>query len=210
MCGSSRIFGCRSALHCSRAWRMSGRSHSLARSVFFKAIAVTDEPPRDRGGSGLRATGRFELPRQFRHRDVVLLRHTTQEKHPMRIELGVPAAAKRLGLEAAAQAIGRHQIDDERNRDPEVSRGGSPRTTGFDLPDNAFTQIVRIGLRHRKSPPHGSESQFQSNRNPNRFKLTVRRSSNCNDWQKMAKRSLRRFPNLVSGPAWLRPMPWRR
>jgi len=26
----------------------------------------------------------------------------------------------------------------------------------------------------------------------------------------MAKRSLRRFPNLVSGPAWLRPMPWRR
>jgi hypothetical protein len=38
--------------------------------------------------------------------------------------------------------------------------------TGFDVSDNPFTQILRIGLRHRKSPPIGSESQFPSNRNP--------------------------------------------
>jgi hypothetical protein len=53
----------------------------------------------------------------------------------------------------------------------------TPRMTSFDVPDNAPTQIFRTRLRHRKSPPDESESQFQPNRNPYRFKLTVRRSS---------------------------------
>jgi transposase len=60
-------------------------------------------------------------------------------------------------------------------------------------------QIARIGLDLAKYvfEIHGVDAHGK----------TVVRS---NDWQKMAKRSLRRFPNLVSGPAWLRPMPWRR
>ena len=64
----------------------------------------------------------------------------------MRIELSVPASAKRLGREAAAQAIGRHQIDDEGRGDPEMSRRGPPRMTAFDMPDNAFTKILAIGF----------------------------------------------------------------
>jgi hypothetical protein len=80
--------------------------------------------------------------------------------------LAAPAPAKRLGRKAAAQAIGGHQIDDEGNRHPEMSRGGPPRMAGFHVPDNASTQILRISLRHRKSPPDESESQFQTNRNP--------------------------------------------
>jgi hypothetical protein len=84
----------------------------------------------------------------------------------MRIELGVPASTKPLGHEAAAQAIGWHQIDHEGGRDTEISRRRPPRMTGFDMPDNTFTQILIIGFGHRKSPPPGSESQFLSKRNP--------------------------------------------
>ena len=36
LCGSSRILGCRVAVHSSRACLMSGRSCSLASSVFFE------------------------------------------------------------------------------------------------------------------------------------------------------------------------------
>jgi hypothetical protein len=141
---------------------------------FFKAIAVANEPAREGGGIHFRTASCGEFARQFRHRDVVLLPNT--QKLAMRIELRAPASAKRLGREAAAQAIGRHQIDDQGWRDPEMSRRGPPRMTGFDMPDNAFTKILGIGLRHRKSPPIGSQSQFPPNRYPPRFKLTVRRS----------------------------------
>ena len=44
-CGSSRMIGWRVKVHSSRACFMSGRSCSLARRVFFEAIADADEPP---------------------------------------------------------------------------------------------------------------------------------------------------------------------
>ena len=43
-CGSSRMIGWRVKVHSSRACFMSGRSCSLARRVFFEAIADADEP----------------------------------------------------------------------------------------------------------------------------------------------------------------------
>jgi Transposase IS116/IS110/IS902 family len=47
----------------------------------------------------------------------------------------------------------------------------------------------------RHGPPQLPEQE--------KFTSEKRRShrSNCNDWHKMAKRSLRRFPNLICGPA---------
>src|SRR6202044_1120264 len=51
-CGSVRILGCRSAFHASRAWRTSGRSHSLALRVFFFFYfgLCFVSPPRGRRG----------------------------------------------------------------------------------------------------------------------------------------------------------------
>src|SRR3984885_11438850 len=158
LCGSSRIPGCRSVRHSSRAWRVSGRSHSLARSVFFKAIAVANKPARDGGGVGPRAALRFKLARQFGHRNVVLLRPPPQQKNAMRIELGVPASAKPLGRETASPPLRRHQVDDKRWRNVEMRRSGAPREAAIDKGHNALPKVLRISSRHRKSPPTGSES----------------------------------------------------
>ena len=80
-CGSCRMRGWRLVRQCSRAWRTSERSCSLARSVFFEAVAVADEPARDRGGRDLGAQGR-QFGRELRHGDVVLLSHAAdQEAH---------------------------------------------------------------------------------------------------------------------------------
>ena len=54
-CGSSRMIGWRVKVHSSRACFMSSRSCSLARRVFFEAIANADEPTRKRGGIDLLA-----------------------------------------------------------------------------------------------------------------------------------------------------------
>src|ERR1700722_12316823 len=61
LCGSSRIFGCRVVVHSSRACWTSGRSRSLATSVFFETKAVADQPARERGGIGPNANGLLKV-----------------------------------------------------------------------------------------------------------------------------------------------------
>ena len=61
----------------------------------------------------------------------------------------------------------------------------APRMTIFDKADNPLTQIKRIGLWHRVSPPNRSKSRITSHWNPSQFNVTVRRSS------RLLKRSLR-------------------
>ena len=92
---------------------MSGRSCSLASSVFFEAIAVADEPTRERGGFGLRAGGGDEFGREFRHGDVVLRDDAREQKRPMRLKLSMATAPARLGREPPARDVGLHQIDNE-------------------------------------------------------------------------------------------------
>ena len=53
---------------------------------------------------------------------------------------------------------GLHQVDDKGNRHPEMRRGRVARMPFIDKADNALTQIKRIRLRHRESPPFGSKS----------------------------------------------------
>jgi hypothetical protein len=57
------------------------------------------------------------------------------------------------------------------------SRGRVARMTSIDKADNALTQIKRIRLRHRESPPFGSESYRLLKSSG--FKLRVRRSSSA-------------------------------
>ncbi len=71
----------------------------------------------------------------------------------MRVEFGVTAPAPRLGLELAARCEGLHQIDDKGDRDLEMRRRRMPRPPAPDKLRNTLTQIKRIGLRHRDSPP---------------------------------------------------------
>src|SRR3984957_8481834 len=165
-CGSSRISGWRTPIHSSRACLTSGRSCSLARRVFFETVAGANEPARQRSGISLLAGRGGKFGRQFRHGDVGLLDDLRQKKRPMRFELGVASAAARLGYEAPTHANRFHQVHHERDRHFEMRRGGVTRLAALDKADNAFTQIKRIGLRHRESPPAGSESRTTPPRNP--------------------------------------------
>ncbi len=56
---------------------------------FFEAVAVANEPTRDRGGIGPCARGGHQFGRQLRHSDIVLLGDAGQQKRSMRIELSV-------------------------------------------------------------------------------------------------------------------------
>src|SRR5580692_957361 len=58
-----------------------------------------------------------------------------------------------------------------------MRRGRSSRMARLDVRRNALTQIHRIGLGHRKSPPSRSESRPKPKRNPIRFNLNARCSS---------------------------------
>src|ERR1700677_246806 len=79
------------------------------------------------------------------------------------------------GLGASApRAKSRHQIDDKRGRHPEMGRRRTPRMPGLNVTHHTLAKIKRIGLRHRKSPPTGSESHSHPRWNPHRFNLTVR------------------------------------
>ena len=75
-------------------------------------------------------------------------------------------AAAGLRRKPSGHTIGFHEIHDEGNRHFEMGRGSVPRPTQIDKTGNTFTQIERIGFRHGKSPPCGSESRNLSHRNP--------------------------------------------
>src|SRR6204780_4882809 len=119
----------------------------------------------------------MEFAGQLRHADVVLLRHAAQNENPVRVELAVPPAAERLGRNRPARAKSRHQIDHKRGRHPEMGRRRTPRMPGLNVTHHTLAKIKRIGLRHRKPPPTGSESHSHPRWNPHRFNLTVRCSS---------------------------------
>src|SRR5271166_2940475 len=95
----------------------------------------------------------------------------------MRLKLGVAPAAKRLRGKAPARPDRLHQVHNEGNRHLKPPRSSAARMPFLDKGDNALTQIKRIGLRHRESPPAESESRNPPNRNPSRFNLRIRRSS---------------------------------
>src|SRR5271163_5071452 len=119
----------------------------------------------------------MEFAGQLRHADVVLFRHAAQDEDAVRVELAVSPAAERLGRNPAALAKSRHQIDDKGGRHPEMARRRPPRMPGLNVTHHTLAKIKRIGLRHRKSPPTGSESYSHPRWNPQRFNLTLRCSS---------------------------------
>src|SRR5277367_6141926 len=55
-----------------------------------------------------------------------------------------------------------------------MGRRRTPRMPGLNVTHHTLAKIKRIGLRHRKSPPTGSESYSHPRWNPQRFNLTVR------------------------------------
>src|SRR5262249_12003053 len=117
----------------------SGRSCSLARSVFFKAVAVTDEPLRKRRGINESSRLSRQISRQLRHRDVVLVRHTSKQKLPIWLHLGMAAPASRLRRNPTALAIRLHQQHDERDRYPEMCGRLMAGMTGLHIRNDPFT-----------------------------------------------------------------------
>src|SRR5512138_3646978 len=120
---------------------MSERSCSAASSVFFEAVAVPDQPARQRGGSHLNTGRASQLSDQLGHGEVVLLGHPAQQKRTMRLELGMTAATARLRCKATGLAIVPHQDDDERNRYSKMCRSRVSRMAGINVAHNTFTQI---------------------------------------------------------------------
>src|SRR3712207_3498713 len=94
-CGSWRMRGWRLVRQGSRAWRTSQRPCSLAGRVFVEAIALADEPVRDRSGRDRGAEG-CQFCGELRHGEVVLPGHTADEEVAVRVELG--GAPTTLGL----------------------------------------------------------------------------------------------------------------
>lgn len=133
-CGSSRIRGWRLVCHSCRALLTSGRSCSLASSVFFEAIAIPNEPARGRGRSDLDVCSSGQFGGKLRHGDVILLGHTAKQERTMRVELGMAAATAGLGRQPLGLSIVPHQDHDKRNRHPKMCRhrtpaSGQPRQT---------------------------------------------------------------------------------
>ncbi len=144
--------GWRFVRQCSRAWRTSERPCSLARSVFFDAVALANEPARDRGGQDLGAKGR-QFSRKLRHGDVARLGDTPEQERAMRVELGGAPPALWLGGQAAGGPIGCHQPHHKSDRHLKMARSfmaGMPR---LDKARHPAPQIQRGGLGHRSSPP---------------------------------------------------------
>jgi hypothetical protein len=55
-----------------------------------------------------------------------------------------------------------------------MDRRRTPRMPSLNVTHHTLAKIKRIGLRHRKSHPTGSESHSHPSWNPQRFNLTVR------------------------------------
>ena len=138
-CGSSRISGWRVVVQSSRAWLTSGRSCSLARRVFFEAIAVANEPARQRSGIGPLAGRGGELGCQFRHGDVCLLGDKRQKKRPIRFELGAPPPP--LGLASKLPLVRTAFIRFTTNETNTLKCAAAARMAVLDKADNTFTQI---------------------------------------------------------------------
>jgi hypothetical protein len=131
---------------------MAGRSCSLARRVFFEAIAVPDQPARERGRRHHNtAPGTFGG--QLRHGDVGHLGHAGHQKIPVRVELGVAPAPFRFRRQATGLPVSRHQLDDKGHRNVKMGRRRAPGVPGLDKAANPLSQIEGIGFRHRTSPP---------------------------------------------------------
>ncbi|ESX98012.1 hypothetical protein X753_31720 [Mesorhizobium sp. LNJC399B00] len=93
---------------------------------FFEAIAVPDEPARDRGRSDLDACSSGRFGGKLRHGDVILRGHAAKQERTMRVELGMAATTAGLGRQALGLSIVPHQDHDERNRHPKMCRRRMP------------------------------------------------------------------------------------
>jgi hypothetical protein len=144
------MIGWRVEVHSSRAYLMSGRSCSLARRVFFEAIANADEPPRKRGGIDLLAGGGGESAAGSGM--VMSAFSATFSKRNARWGSSLAWRRPPLGLGARLppHTKGLHQVDDKGNRHPEVRPSRAARMTFIGVTKNPPTQIKRIRLRHRQ------------------------------------------------------------
>ncbi|MER8595894.1 hypothetical protein NKH33_30890 [Mesorhizobium sp. M1182] len=89
--------------------------------LFFEAIAIPDEPARDRGRCDLDVCSSGQLGGKLRHGDVILLGHTAKQERTMRVELGMAAATAGLRRQALGLSIVPHQDHDKRNRLPKCA-----------------------------------------------------------------------------------------
>ena len=134
-----------------RARATSARSCSLARRLFFDGDIMSLEKSPDRGATAwnsLLAHRRNDLIQG----QIRLLGYQSQQPfHLLLQRRRTPAAQLCSGASAVTPAL----QPPHRRTGAQAEAFGRfpPRCSGHDGFDNAFTQVVRIGLRHRFGPP---------------------------------------------------------
>src|SRR6266480_3775957 len=134
-----------------RARATSRRCCSAACRAFFKGEIVSLEEPPNRsaaaGDSSLAHRGHDLVQRQIRLLD-------DQRQQPFRVLLQWrPAPSARLRFDASS-IVPAPPPSHRRTRAQAVVLGRfPPGCSGFDCFDHAFTQVLRIWLRHRSGPP---------------------------------------------------------
>lgn len=94
LCGASRILGWRLSFHCWRACRMSGRSCSLAISVFLKRYpARISQRESEAGSDRTPVTDSSAADNWVGHGDIILGGHPLQKKGAMRLQFRMTAPA---------------------------------------------------------------------------------------------------------------------
>src|SRR5438876_1847363 len=134
-----------------RARATSARSCSLARRLFFDGDIMSLEKSPDRGATAwnsLLAHRRNDLIQG----QIRLLGYQSQQPfHLLLQRRRTPAAQLCSGASAVTPAL----QPPHRRTGAQAEAFGRfpPRCSGHDGFDNAFTQVIRIGLRHRLGPP---------------------------------------------------------
>src|SRR5262245_13452529 len=148
---TSRVY-C-SPLHAARATATSGRSCSAARTVFFKADAMSVvEPPDGSDANGKRVCGGEPGADLFK-RQIGLPGH--QLEQPLLMGLERRAAVPGAGLGERASRIPKTPNPTDRRRVPNAKMSGrlTRRFTSLHERDHSNPQVLRVASCHRRLPP---------------------------------------------------------
>jgi hypothetical protein len=161
--GSSRRCSC---FQFARAVRTSSRSCSAACRLFFEANVVAFVEPPHRTGAHHDAAP-AQPAADFFKRQVRFGGNQTQQPIPVGVQRRA-LAPHRLGRHRSASPPARNPPDCRTRAHLESRRSFMAGSSRLDRTDNPFTQILRIGLRHRR-PPESSIGQDSPIRKPLRI-----------------------------------------
>ena len=136
---------------------MSGRSCSVANTVFFEADALALEVSPERV-AGFHDAAVAKLSQQRVQGQIRFLGQARQQLVALVLQQIRALAAHRLGSRAARRSRPLRPLHDARNADVIQFRHRAARLATRNQPHNTLTQIQRVRSRHSCWPPTQQES----------------------------------------------------